>query len=116
MFDKFDKMLEKKGKKISPIELRAKKDVLSEIDGGLSDKMGERLSGLKKVSVMAPDEEGLEKGLDKAKQLVDKMPEMEEEGEEYEEESSELSMEDIDKKIEELMKLKEMMMQEEQGE
>lgn len=73
----FEKMLAKKGKKVSPVEQKAKKDVLSDLSGQASGMMGDKLGSLKKVSVLAPDEKGLKKGLDSAKELLSAMPEVE---------------------------------------
>lgn len=117
MMGKFDKMLEKKGKKISPIEGKAKSDVLSGLRGGMADKLGEKLGGMKKVSVAAPDSEGLQEGLQKAEELVEGMPEegsvpmAEDEMAQFEA----LSPEELQQKIDMLMQLKEEKLQEEQG-
>lgn len=74
MREKFDKILAKKGKKISPAEQKAKGDVLSDLHGQASDAMGDKLMKMKKVSVMSPDKSGLEDGLDKAKELLNNVP------------------------------------------
>lgn len=74
MREKFDKLLAKKGKKISPAEQKAKGDVLSDLHGQASDAMGDKLMQMKKVSVMSPDKQGLEEGLDKAKELLNNVP------------------------------------------
>ena len=120
MYGNVEKMLEKKGKKLSPIEGKAKKDVLSGLSDEMGGKLGERLSGLKKVSVAAPSKEGLEEGLDKAKELLGDMPEEESEDDgEHEMPSGEMmkdedmaqyadcSAEELQAKINMLMKLKE---------
>lgn len=117
MMDKFDKMLEKKGKKISPVEQKAKRDVLSDLHGQASDMMGDKLAGLKKVSVAAPDKEGLAAGLEKAGELLES-----EEDEDALSPSPEaaplpeeaMSVEELDQKIQMLMDLrKEKALQEE---
>ncbi len=108
MMDKFDKLLEKKGKKISPLEQKAKMDVLSDLKGQASDMMGEKLGGIKKVSVAAPDKEGLKEGLEKAEELLEEMPNGEEKPE------GELSLEEIEAKIQELMMLKEKLLAEQE--
>jgi hypothetical protein len=50
--------------------------------------------GLQKVTVAAKDKSGLEKGLEKAKEVVEGMPEMEDEEEEDKEEGGPLSPEE----------------------
>lgn len=109
--NKLDKLMEKKGKKLSPVEQRAKSDVLSKLRGEASEMMGSKLDGLKKVSVAAPDKDGLEAGLSKAKELLGEMPE--DEGPEHEALENEEEMykdcspEELQEKIDMLMKLKE---------
>jgi hypothetical protein len=109
--DKLFKLMEKKGKKISPIEQKAKSDVLSKLQGEASDSMGEKLSGLQKVSVAAPDKDGLKAGLEKAEDLLEGA-----EGSEIMEDSAEpdemeqykdCSPDELQEKIDALMKLKE---------
>ena len=63
----FEKM--KKNKK-SPIELKAKSSALEKILGDAEGEMGGKLDKMKKVTVAAPDKSGLEKGLDKAKEIL----------------------------------------------
>lgn len=90
----------------------AKLSVLKELRKMASDMMGEDLKGgFKKVTVAAPDKEGLKEGLDKAKSLMGEMPEEEsaeeDAGEMGEEgESEEMSAEDIDAQIQHLMEMK----------
>lgn len=60
----------KESRKMSPIEMKAKKNSLEALRKSMQDMMGEKLSGVKKVSVAADSKEGLEKGLDKAKDLL----------------------------------------------
>jgi len=70
---KFERLLEekaKKGKKMSDSERQAKMDAVKDIDGMASKMMGDKLAGLKKVTVASPDKKGLEKGLDVAKELL----------------------------------------------
>ena len=70
---KMEKMFEKKkkdGKELSGVEKDAKSHVLSSIRDLASGAMSDKLHGLKKVSVAAPDKAGLAKGLDLAKNLV----------------------------------------------
>lgn len=109
--DKFDKLLEKKGKKLSGVEQRAKGDVLSGLQNGPADALSEKLAGLKKVSVAAPSNEGLEEGLDKAKELVGDY----ESGEDLESKpKEECTPEEIDQKIQMLMDYKKELLQKEQ--
>lgn len=102
-------LMKKKGKEeIDPKMKDAKMKVLKEIHSMASDDMGEEIKGLKKVTVASPDQEGLEKGLDKAKELVSGAEGAEEEKpESLEEEKSEmddLSPEEIQSMIEMLQK------------
>lgn len=72
---KMEKLFEKKkkmGKELSHNEIKAKSHVLGALKDMASDEMGNKLHELKKVSVAAPDKEGLEKGLDMAKNLIHK--------------------------------------------
>lgn len=127
----------KKEGKLSDNEMNAKKSVLEEIREMASGAMGDKVKGVKQVSVMAKDQSGLEKGLDKAKQLVSGKDESDPEMEGLEEDSHEdldhdneddessdhadkvlghdgspeeasMSSDDIDAQIEKLMKLKAM--------
>lgn len=71
MTSKFHEMLMKK-KDMKPSEKHAKMGVLKDLKDSLADSMGDKLDGLKKVSVMSNSPEGLSAGLDKAKQLANK--------------------------------------------
>lgn len=98
-------MKKKESGKLSDEEAQAKMDVLQELMEMAHQAMGSKVKNgmdeMKKVSVMAPDKEGLEEGLEKAQELVEKpelsdmlekseeMPEMEEK-----EEKQSLSLED----------------------
>jgi hypothetical protein len=125
MHEKLMKMLEKKkAKKLSPMEKKAKMGVLGELKDDMSSEMGGSLKDMmaKKVSVMAGNKKDLEKGLDKAKEMVEKMPgdghledmeaeesegsPAEEAAESVEEETSELAHgeEDVDSEIKMLEK------------
>ncbi len=132
MIDKLMKLKEmKKGSgEMRPVEKNAKMSVLKDLIGEAGNEMSSGLHGLKKVSVMAPNQRGLEKGLDKAKQLVegsseeessDMSPEMADEmGESHEgmecsPEEMEMSPEELDQKIQALMKLKEDKMSSHEG-
>lgn len=108
MIDKLEKLLSKKhkaGKMLGDDEKKAKMDVIGCMRDMAAKAMGDKVSGLKKVTVAAPDKEGLEKGLDKAKELLDSKEAEEPKSEEMdseespEEEASEvedMSMEEID--------------------
>jgi len=119
---KEDNMFEKK-KGMSPAEQKAKLAALKEAHGMASGMMKKGLDGAKSVKVMSDSKEGLEKGLDMAKKIVDKEPklgedEMEDselgdsmesaqEGFEDQQESSEPMDEDeIDAEIQRLLELK----------
>lgn len=82
MHEKFKKLLEKKGEEISPEKLEAKKNAVSEMRDLAASMMGDHLKGLKKVTVAAPDKQGLEEGLDKAKEIAHKLPIAEDEDDE----------------------------------
>lgn len=111
-------------KSMSSSEQKAKLAALKEAHGMASGMMKQGLDGAKSVKVMADSKQGLEKGLDMAKKIVDKGPELgedemedSEEGEkmddaqegyeDQQDESSPMDEEDIDAQIEHLMKLKE---------
>lgn len=69
MHDKLMQML--KGKRdLSDNERMARMDVVKHLRDDASQEMAGRLDGLKKVSVMSDSQQGLEKGLDKAKEIV----------------------------------------------
>lgn len=124
----------KEKKKLSPQEQDAKMSVLKEIMGEMDGLMSNDLDTKKKmkVSVMADSKKGLEKGLDKAEDIVDsqkngvtypKFGSAQEPGalmneddlacdssmepELEEDEDGSLSSDDLDKKIKKLMALKE---------
>lgn len=77
MKDKMMKMLAKK-RDLSPSQRQAKMDVVNQLRDIASGEMRDKMDGLKKVSVMSDSQEGLEHGLDKAKQVVssDEMEQM----------------------------------------
>jgi hypothetical protein len=127
--EKLMKLLAKKkemGQELSPVEKEAKMSVVDSLKKMAQDHMGDAMKkGMKKVSVLSDSEEGLEHGLDKAKDIVKKLPKAEDEESEPEayageespeeeamEEDSELdhmSEDDINKKLMKLMALKEKM-------
>lgn len=65
MFDK-----KKKGPMLSDNERNAKMSVLKDLRNQASQSMGNRLKDMKKVTVSAPDEQGIKAGLEKAKELI----------------------------------------------
>ena len=69
MHEKLMKMMAKK-RDLSPSEKKAKMDAVHEMRGAASEMMGDKMDGLKKVSVMSNSKDGLAHGLDKAKQIV----------------------------------------------
>ena len=60
----------KKMKKLSPIESKAKLGVLEQLRKEMQDMMGDKMAGMKKVTVASPDKHGLEMGLEKAQHLL----------------------------------------------
>lgn len=115
----FKKLIEKKKKDspASPMELKAKGSVLADLMQEIGNMGADKLKGLQKVTVAAPDQDALKLGLDKAKELVAKDPLSEEDSEESEEspeeeasespseelsEQEEPSKEDLEKQIAEL--------------
>lgn len=66
-----------KKKEMSDTEKKAKLAALKEAHGMASGMMKEGLDGAKKVSVMAPSESGLKKGLEMAKKVVGAVDEVE---------------------------------------
>ncbi len=92
MFEKLIAKKKKDGKKMSENEKEAKGGVLSEMKDMASKMMGDKVKGLKKVTVASDSEEGVKKGLEKAKDLLghdmsEQAPEME--GSEVAEEENE---------------------------
>jgi len=71
-------------KKIDPIEKEAKLAAVKGMRKMAGDMMADDMKSMKKVTVAAPDQEGLEAGLEKAKDVVEEMPEMEDESPEDE--------------------------------
>lgn len=73
MNPKMMKMLAGK-KNLSDKEKKAKMDVASSLRDDMSGEMKKKMSPMKKVSVMAPDQEGLQKGLQAAKAIAAASP------------------------------------------
>jgi hypothetical protein len=69
MNPKMMKMLAGK-KDLSDKEKKAKMDVASSLRDDMSGEMKKKMMPMKKVSVMAPDQEGLQKGLQAAKAIA----------------------------------------------
>lgn len=76
-------MEKKKGKKLSDNEVKAKSSVLQELSDTAAGMMKEKLGGLKKATIMAPDAEGMKKGAKLVEKIAGAMPN----GEESEEKS-----------------------------
>lgn len=72
MMDKLSKLmsLKKSGREMSPIEKKAKMDVLGKLNGVADEALGNKLKGLKKVTVASDSPEGLSEGLSKAKEML----------------------------------------------
>lgn len=65
------KLMAQKGKQeMNPMHKEARMSMLNALKDAMDSDMGEHLKGYKKVSVAAPDDSGLEHGLDKAKELL----------------------------------------------
>lgn len=105
----------KKGKRIIPKEeAEGKMSAVTKLSDLAQEPIGKKLSSMKKVTVAADSEEGLKKGLNKAKEIVeeepmDEMVKNEMLGDEEQEicpcdESS--SLEELDAEIQRLMALK----------
>lgn len=69
MHAKLMKMMAKK-RDLSPSEKKAKMDAVHGMKSAASELMGNKMDGLKRVSVMSNSKPGLEMGLNKAKQIV----------------------------------------------
>jgi hypothetical protein len=66
--------MKKKGKPLSDREIEAKTKVVQAMRDMAASQMGDKLKGLKKVTVASNDPAGLKEGLEKAKQLISKKP------------------------------------------
>jgi hypothetical protein len=62
------------GKKLSPMEKKGKEDTLQSLIEDMMGMDGDKVKGLKKVTVASNSPKGLEKGLDKAKEIVGNAP------------------------------------------
>lgn len=86
-------MPKKEDSKMSERDIKIKSDILKEIMQFAQDKMGERVKSdmdeMQKVSVMAPDSDGLHEGLEKALELLPESEKGEESEIEKEEEPKE---------------------------
>jgi len=122
MHGKFMEMMKKKkGGEMSGIEKDAKSSVIQEMKKMAEDAMGDKMKGLKKVTVASNSPEGIEKGLEKAKEIISQMPQEEEsseeemmEDEEYDEMDMKSMIENCDmdqlNKLEEMIKAKKLEM------
>lgn len=75
--DKLVEMLKKKkagGHELSETDKSAKMNVLDDLKSHAQDMMGDQMKGLKKVTVASPTKEGVEHGLDKAKEILHNVP------------------------------------------
>lgn len=118
--------MSKKGKKLNPIEQKAKMDVVQSLSDQAGSMLGDKVKAMKQVTVAAPDKKGLAKGLEKAEDMIegedsedsladmmkDKASDMESEDEEdsesYDmmEECKDMSPEQLEDKIQKLLELK----------
>lgn len=88
MQHKLEKLMRKKAEKgdvLSKSHAKAKSGILSELMDDMMGMEGDKVKGLKKVTVASNSPKGLEKGLDKAKELVGHAPMADEEMHEDEE-------------------------------
>jgi hypothetical protein len=76
----------KKMDQMSDTEQKAKTSVLEDLRQQAAQAMGQKMQGLKKVTVAAPDSQGLKQGLKKAEDLTKQLPE--EQGEEVDPEDA----------------------------
>jgi len=100
MMDDFLKLLKKKsdeqgGPKMNR-HMEAKAAMAKELSDLLGSDLAEGVKGIKKVTVASDSEEGLEKGLEKAQEVLDAKDEMGDESEEMEDESEEMEDESED--------------------
>jgi hypothetical protein len=82
------KMGKDKVKPMDEKEKMAKSSVLDELLAAADEAMGGGLKDLKKVTVVAPSKEGLEDGLEKAKELTAEQPEAQDDEEKEEDAES----------------------------
>lgn len=99
--DNFDKLLEKKGKKMSGVEQRAKTDVLAGMRGADSDSLSDKLADLKKPK-------DRQSSLDKAKGILG---DLQEEPDLELKPMEQCTPEEIDQKIQMLMDYKQELLQ-----
>ncbi len=91
-------------KKIDPLEKEAKLSAIKGMKKMAGDMMADDMKSMKKVTVAAPDAEGLKMGLEKAEDVVEGMPGMEMEEEESSDDMEEMLAEvDSPEQIDELM-------------
>jgi Ran GTPase-activating protein (RanGAP) involved in mRNA processing and transport len=93
MQHKLEKLMRKKAEKgdvLSKSHAKAKSGILKDLMDDMMGMEGEKVKGLKKVTVASNSPMGLKKGLEKAEDIVEEMPNGEEmpEGEEMSEEES----------------------------
>lgn len=87
-----EKLLRKKhseGKILDKSSAKAKSSILENLANDMMDLDGDKVSNLKKVTIASDSPKGLEKGLDKAKEMIGQQEEMEEESPEHEASESE---------------------------
>lgn len=105
MIDELKKALGPK-KAINPMEKEAKLDALKAMKKAAGGVIADEFKNMQKVTVAAPDAEGLKMGLEKAEDVVEQTQEMDsEEGEDSEMELPE-TPEEIDALMQKLMEKK----------
>lgn len=118
--DKMAKLLaKKKDRPMDDLEKQAKMSVIKDMGNSAMRDLAGKLHGLKKVTVASDSKEGLQKGLEKAEELLSNMPNGEqlEESDESMEESEDqemssdedMSEEEINAELERLMQKKQML-------
>jgi hypothetical protein len=84
-----ESLMKKKGKGMDKDKMEAKKAVIQELRQMAEEMMGgDLMEGMKKVTVASDSKEGLEEGLEKAKEILGEMPENEEENYDEEDEKN----------------------------
>jgi len=126
MREKLMERMGKKGKKLNPLEQKAKMDVVKSLSEQAGSMLGDKVKAMKQVTVAAPDKKGLVEGLEKAEDIIEgdeteasvsemmkdkasddmESDEEESESDDMMEECKDMSPEEIEDKIQKLLELK----------
>lgn len=127
MRDKLMERMGKKGKKLNPLEQKAKMDVVKSLSEQAGSMLGDKVKAMKQVTVAAPDKKGLVEGLEKAEDIIEgdeneasvsemmkdkasddmeSEDEEESESDDMMEKCKDMSPEELDNKIQKLLELK----------